>query len=219
MIIIEKQCCLVDQTGKPNSNKSRPIHLSTTLFLQQNVLVVWLEELHWMSIFDLWMQMCSKAAWAQIFNMRTCVSRVSNMIDYIFSLHLQLSNGKQLSLHQETRPCNNGFPLGWCDHSSLLEREPKNWYGKHIGIYMPRTNRIQPVLTQCSSFLLPHKKPAAENNLFSLRSVNGITSCFYETLCKWKCFSAERACRMEDHRSQDRRQRRRWKYILTGRQQ
>jgi hypothetical protein len=61
-----------------------------------------------------------------------------------------LSNGKQLSLHREKRPCNNGFPLGWCDHSSLLEREPKNWYGEHIGICMPKTNKIQPVLTQCS---------------------------------------------------------------------
>ncbi len=62
-----------------------------------------------------------------------------------------------------------------------------------------------------SSVLLPHKKPDAENNLFLLRSINGSTSCFYEALCKWKCFSAERTCRMEDHRSQDRRQKKKKK--------
>jgi hypothetical protein len=50
---------------------------------------------------------------------RTCVPRVLNMTYYIFSTHLQLSNGKQLSPHQETRPKISGFPLGCCDHSTL----------------------------------------------------------------------------------------------------
>ncbi len=45
------------------------------------------------------------------------------MINYIFSMHLQLSNGKKLSLQQETRPYVSGFPLGCCDHSSLMERD------------------------------------------------------------------------------------------------
>jgi hypothetical protein len=43
------------------------------------------------------------------------------MIEYIFSTHLQLSNQEQ----QEPRPCASGFPyLGYCDHSSLVERDP-----------------------------------------------------------------------------------------------
>jgi hypothetical protein len=41
------------------------------------------------------------------------------MINYIFSTHLQLSNGKRLSLQQETRPYVGGFPLGCCDQSAL----------------------------------------------------------------------------------------------------
>jgi len=68
-----------------------------------------------------------------------------------------------------------------------------------------------------SSVLLPHKKPAAENNLFLLRSINRSTSCFYEALCKWKCFSAERTRRMEDHRPQDRRQKKKKVEIYTYR--
>jgi len=36
------------------------------------------------------------------------------MINYIFSTHLQLSNGMRLSLQQETRPYVGGFPLGCC---------------------------------------------------------------------------------------------------------
>jgi hypothetical protein len=39
-----------------------------------------------------------------LFFVRTCGPRVPNMINYIFSTHLQLSNGKQLFLQQETRP-------------------------------------------------------------------------------------------------------------------
>jgi hypothetical protein len=145
MIIIEKQCCLVDQTGKPNSNKSRPTHLCTTLFL--------------------WYDWKNCIEWASLTSECRCVPRLLEhkylVWEHVFLEFLTwlitffhcswlLSNGKQLSLHREKRPCNNGFPLSWCDHSSLLEREPKNWYGEHIGICMPRTNRIQPVLTQCS---------------------------------------------------------------------
>lgn len=68
-----------------------------------------------------------------------------------------------------------------------------------------------------SSVLLPHKKPAAENNFFLLRSINGSPSCFYEPLCKWKCLLAERTCRMEDHRSQDRRQKKKKVELYTYR--
>jgi len=39
-----------------------------------------------------------------LFFMRTCGPGVPNMINYMFSTHLQLSNGKQLFLQQETRP-------------------------------------------------------------------------------------------------------------------
>jgi hypothetical protein len=53
------------------------------------------------------------------FFMKTCVPRVPNMINYIFSMHLQLSNGKKLSLQQEIRPYVSGFPLGCCDHNIL----------------------------------------------------------------------------------------------------
>jgi hypothetical protein len=65
--------------------------------------------------------------------------------------------------------------------------------------------------------LLPHKKPAAEYNLLLLRFINGSTSYFYEALCKWKYFSAERKCRMENHRSQDRRQKKKKVEIYTYR--
>jgi hypothetical protein len=41
---------------------------------------------------------------------RTYVPGVPNMINYIFSMHLQLSNGKQLFLQQETMPYGSGFP-------------------------------------------------------------------------------------------------------------
>jgi hypothetical protein len=45
--------------------------------------------------------------------------RVLKVINHIFSTHLQLSNGKQLSLEQETRPYVSGFTLGCCNHSTL----------------------------------------------------------------------------------------------------
>jgi hypothetical protein len=64
-----------------------------------------------------------------------CVPRVPNMINYIFSPKLQLSNGNWPSLQNGTRPYVNGFPLGFCDHStkhcvgchhiSLMEKDPK----------------------------------------------------------------------------------------------
>jgi hypothetical protein len=49
----------------------------------------------------------------KIHYMRTYVLRVPNLINYIFSMHVQLSNGerKQLSLQQETMPYVNGFPV------------------------------------------------------------------------------------------------------------
>jgi hypothetical protein len=53
--------------------------------------------------------------------MRTCVPKVPNVINYIFSTHLQVSNGKQLYLQQQTRPYVSGFPLGCCDHRSLMD--------------------------------------------------------------------------------------------------
>jgi hypothetical protein len=51
--------------------------------------------------------------------MRIRVPRVPNMLDYIFSTALELSNGKQLSFGQEIRPYVSGFPLGWYDQSTL----------------------------------------------------------------------------------------------------
>jgi hypothetical protein len=39
-----------------------------------------------------------------LFSKKTCVRGVPNMINYIFSMHLQLSNGKQMFPQQETRP-------------------------------------------------------------------------------------------------------------------
>lgn len=46
------------------------------------------------------------------FFMRTHVPKVPNMIKYIFSMHLELSNQKILSLEQNIRSYVNGFPLG-----------------------------------------------------------------------------------------------------------
>ncbi len=57
---------------------------------------------------------------------RTCVARVLDLINYTFSPYLQLSNGKWLSLQQETSPYVSDFPLGYCDHSTLMERDPKS---------------------------------------------------------------------------------------------
>jgi hypothetical protein len=45
---------------------------------------------------------------------RTCVPNVPNMINYIFSTHLQL-----LYLQQEWRPYVSDFPLGCCDPNTL----------------------------------------------------------------------------------------------------
>ncbi len=40
---------------------------------------------------------------------------------------------KLLSLQQETRPYVNGFPLGCCDHSSLMERDPNYmWHARFL---------------------------------------------------------------------------------------
>jgi hypothetical protein len=75
---------------------------------------------------------------SSFFSMRTCVTIVPNMINYIYSSHLRLYNRKRLSLlmlQQETRPYINGFALGCCDqsttvcncdHNSLKERDPNN---------------------------------------------------------------------------------------------
>jgi hypothetical protein len=49
-----------------------------------------------------------------IFKIRTCVPRVPNMINYMFFITVvaDFSNGKWLSIQQETRPYIIGFPLG-----------------------------------------------------------------------------------------------------------
>ncbi len=58
---------------------------------------------------------------------------VPNMTNYIFSPHLQLSDGKQLFLQHETTSYVSDFPLRCsdhstllcnCDHSNLMERDP-----------------------------------------------------------------------------------------------
>jgi len=60
-----------------------------------------------------------------IFFMRICVPKVLNTINYIILPQLQVFNGKWMSLQQEIRPYVSGFPLHCCDHSSLMERDPK----------------------------------------------------------------------------------------------
>jgi hypothetical protein len=45
------------------------------------------------------------------FLMRTCITRVPNMINYVFSMHVRLSNGKRVSMQQETRPYVSDFPF------------------------------------------------------------------------------------------------------------
>jgi hypothetical protein len=64
------------------------------------------------------------------FFLRTCVPRVPNLINYIFTIHLHLSDGKRLSLQQGTRPYDSGFPLGCCNStiSNLMERDPNCKY-------------------------------------------------------------------------------------------
>lgn len=53
--------------------------------------------------------------------LRTCVSRVPNLMKYTFFNALAaLENGKLLPLQQETKPYgSSGVPLGCCDHSTL----------------------------------------------------------------------------------------------------
>ncbi len=70
----------------------------------------------------------------QKFNFPLCFCElVPNMTNYIFSPHLQLSNGKRLFLQQETTSYVSDFPLNCsdhstllcnCDHSNLMERDP-----------------------------------------------------------------------------------------------
>jgi hypothetical protein len=60
----------------------------------------------------------------------TCVPRVLNMINYIFSSQWQLSNGKWLSLHQETRAYVMASPLGCCFHSYTQQPNGKRPNGK-----------------------------------------------------------------------------------------
>jgi hypothetical protein len=45
-------------------------------------------------------------------------------------MHLHLSDGKRLSLQQETRPYDSGFSLGCCNSaiSNLMERDPNCKY-------------------------------------------------------------------------------------------
>ncbi len=61
--------------------------------------------------------------------MRTCVPRVPNMINYIFSPQLGLSNESHWPCCKKQRPMPVAFPLGHCDHISLMEREPQWWTG------------------------------------------------------------------------------------------
>jgi hypothetical protein len=57
-----------------------------------------------------------------VFFMETCVPKVLNMINYIVSPHLELSNGKLLFLQEETMPYVSGFPLSCCAHSYIYNR-------------------------------------------------------------------------------------------------
>ncbi len=61
--------------------------------------------------------------------MRTCVPRVPNMINYIFSPQLHLSNGKPLALPQETRPYASGFSIRPLWSHQPNGREPQWWTG------------------------------------------------------------------------------------------
>ncbi len=47
-------------------------------------------------------------------------SKFLTLIMYTFSTQLQLSNGKCVSIQQETRSCLSGFPLGCRDHNILF---------------------------------------------------------------------------------------------------
>ncbi len=47
-------------------------------------------------------------------------SKFLTLIMYTFSTQLQLSNGKCMSIQQETRYCLSGFPLGCRDHNILF---------------------------------------------------------------------------------------------------
>jgi hypothetical protein len=71
-----------------------------------------------------------------LFFMRTCVPRIPNMINYIFSRYLQLSNGKRLSNDSQKRTHGvNDFSLGCCHHNSLMERDPYPCYFVDLNIY------------------------------------------------------------------------------------
>jgi len=71
------------------------------------------------------------------FFIRACVPRVPNPINYMFTMHLHLSDGKRLSLQQETRPYDSGFPLGCCNSaiSNLMERDPNCKYAAEKEIF------------------------------------------------------------------------------------
>jgi hypothetical protein len=73
-----------------------------------------------------------------IFFPRRCVPRVPNMINYIFSMHLQLSNGMESDCPyiKKQRPYVSGFPIWllWSQHtmcnynrSNLMEGNPQLW--------------------------------------------------------------------------------------------
>jgi len=54
---------------------------------------------------------------------RKCARKVlPHMINYIFSTQLQLSNGKELSLQQESGPYVSDIPLGCCDQRNCVCR-------------------------------------------------------------------------------------------------
>jgi hypothetical protein len=74
------------------------------LFLQQKKVLC-----QWLSIRVLWLQYLSFLLREHVF------PGLLTWLKYIFSMHLQLFNDKQLSLQQETRSYVSGFPLGCCD--------------------------------------------------------------------------------------------------------
>jgi len=79
---------------------------------------------------ELWIKVSLTIYWHLFFFIRACVTRVPNPINYMFTMHLHLSDGKCLSLQQETRPYDSGFPLGCCNSaiSNLMERDPNCKY-------------------------------------------------------------------------------------------
>jgi hypothetical protein len=79
---------------------------------------------------EVWVKVSLTIYWHLFFFIRTCVPRVPKMINNIFTIHLHLSDGKSLSLQQETRPYDSGFRLGFCNStiSNLMERDPNCKY-------------------------------------------------------------------------------------------